>query len=448
MRARLHHAARRLARPALAGCRVHTAATCLPPAEGVQIGAGIGRLSNMVLERGEGSWVWTTDGEKYLDFSTGIGVTSLGHCHPRVREAVLKQLDKLWHAQVNISYHDQMLQLAGSLCQAMPQGSLLDTFLFVTSGSEAVEAAVKLARHATGKPNVIVFQGGYHGRTLLTMSMTTSKTIYRARYGPHAAGIHVAPHPFYLRQLSIKDPLAYAINGLELLIQQQTTAAETAAVIIEPVLGEGGYVPSPPGLLQGIRDFCDRHGLLFIADEVQSGFGRTGRMFAMEHAGVHPDILVFAKGIASGFPIAGIASRKELMDTQPGGSQGGTYSGNVVACAAANATLEVMLEPGFMANVQERGQQLTRGFKAMQRDGIAPIADVRGPGLMIGLEFDDSKVEKGFATKVCKACLSNGVVVLNTGIYETLRIIPPLTISEEECDLGLNVIRKSLQSLA
>jgi len=401
----------------------------------------------MVLDRGEGAWVWTTTGEKYLDFATGIGVTSLGHCHPKVKEAVHAQVDKIWHAQVNIAHHEPMLKLTGNLQKAMPAGSGLDTFLFVTSGSEAVEAAVKLARHAVAKPNVIVFQGGYHGRTLLTCSMTTSKTIYRGGYGPHSAGLHVAPHPYYQRHATFEDPTEWAMHQLELMVQQQTTPSETAAVIIEPVLGEGGYVPPPPGFMKGIRDFCDRHALLFIADEVQSGFGRTGKMFAVEHDGVHPDILVFAKGIATGFPLAGIASRKELMDKQPGGSQGGTYAGNAVACAAANATIEVMLNDGILANVEERGRQITEGLLAMQREGY-PIKEVRGPGLMIGMDFDTTKVAKGFAATVAKACLARGAIILPTGIFETLRLIPPLIISSDECAQALAILRDALQEVA
>eukprot|EP00933_Yihiella_yeosuensis_P073663 TRINITY_DN82387_c0_g1_i1.p1 TRINITY_DN82387_c0_g1~~TRINITY_DN82387_c0_g1_i1.p1 ORF type:complete len:459 (+),score=69.72 TRINITY_DN82387_c0_g1_i1:103-1479(+) len=424
----------------------HQGASKTPPDEAVRIGAGIGRMSNMVMERGEGSWVWTKDGEKYLDFATGIGVTNLGHCHPRVKAAVHAQVDKIWHAQVNIAHHVGMLELAGKLEKVMPPNSGLDTFLFVTTGSEAVEASVKLARHATGKPNIIVFQGGYHGRTLLTMSMTTSKTIYRAGYGPHAAGIFVAPHPYYRdRHMRHSDTTQWSIDELETMLLQQTTKDETAAVVIEPVLGEGGYVPPPPGLLQGIREFCDRHGILFIADEVQSGFGRTGSMFAMERYGVSPDILIFAKGIASGFPIAGIASRRELMSKQPPGSQGGTYAGNAVACAAANATLDVMTEDGFLKTVEARGEQMTHGLKDLQNLFEGVIMSVRGPGLMIGVEFDDKKVGKGFASRVSKACLSRGMIVLPTGIYETLRLIPPLTVSAEEIDLSLAILKDAIQ---
>lgn len=405
-------------------------------------------MSNLVFERGEGSWVYTADGEKYLDFATGIGVLNLGHCHPKVKAAVHEQVDKIWHAQVNIAHHAPMLELTGKLQKVMPAGSGLDTFLFVTSGSEAVEAAVKLARHATGKPNIITFQGAYHGRTLLTMSMTSSKTIYRAGYGPHAAGIFVTPHPYYQdRQGRLSDCVQWTIEQMENMLLQQTTVSETAAVIIEPVLGEGGYVPPSPGLLQGIRDFCDRHGLLFIADEVQSGFGRTGRMFAVERDNVAPDILVFAKGVASGLPLAGIASRKDLMDKQPAGSQGGTYAGNALACAAANATIDVMTEPGFMDAVEERGRQLTDGFLALQRKHPQVIKQVRGPGLMIGVEFDDAQVEKGFAGKVSKACLARGMVVLPTGIFETLRIIPPLTVNATECEQALAIFTAALEDV-
>lgn len=422
----------------------HQGATAEAPAGAERIGAGIGRISNLVLDRGEGSWLYTTDGEKYLDFSTGIGVTNLGHCHPRVTEAVREQLGKLWHAQVNIAFHGPMLELTKKLEKVMPKG--LDSFLFVTTGSEAVEAAVKLARHATKKPNVIVFQGGYHGRTLLTMSMTSSGTKYRAGYGPHASGVFVAPHPFFALHSvpSQPDHAQWAVEQLEIMLQQQTAASETAAVVLEPVLGEGGYVPPAPGLLQGIRDFCDRHNLLFIADEVQSGFGRTGGMFAVDHSNVSPDILVFAKGVASGFPLAGIASRRALTAAQPPGSQGGTYAGNAIACAAANATLDVMMAPNFMETVAARGEHLRKGLEDLRARYPEVIQEVRGPGLMIGLEFH--QVPKGFAQQMVKACLARGLILLPTGIFETLRIIPPLIVSKEECDAGISIFKDALEA--
>lgn len=228
------------------------------------------------------------------------------------------------------------------------------------------------------------------------------------------------------------------------MLQQQTAASETAAVVLEPVLGEGGYVPPAPGLLQGIRDFCDRHNLLFIADEVQSGFGRTGRMFAVDHSNVSPDILVFAKGVASGFPLAGIASRRALTAAQPPGSQGGTYAGNAIACAAANATLDVMMAPNFMETVAARGEHLRKGLEDLRALYPEVIQEVRGPGLMIGLEFH--QVPKGFAQQVVKACLARGLILLPTGIFETLRIIPPLIVSKEECDAGISIFKDALEA--
>lgn len=427
----------------------HSGAAAGVPEGGKLVGAGIGRMSNMIMDRGEGSWVWCNNGEKYLDFSCGIGVTNLGHCHPKVKAAVSAQLDKVWHAQVNIVFHQPMLTLVEKLKEVMPAGSGLDTFLFVTSGSEAVEAAVKLARHATGKPNIIVMQGGYHGRTLLTASMTTSKTIFSGGYGPHCAGIHVTPHPYYqVEGVTLDDPTKWALHQLELLTVMQTAPNETAALVIEPVLGEGGYVPHPPGLLEGIRKFCDKHDILFIADEVQTGFGRTGKMFAVEHDPVKPDVLIFAKGIANGMPLAGIASRKELMDRQPGGSQGGTYAGNALACASANATIDALRDENILENVNARGKELRAGLEAMQQEGLAPIHQVRGPGLMIGLDFDMAKVERGFAGKVSKACLERGMIVLTTGALETLRLIPPLNVSPEEVQICLKTLREAFHAVS
>jgi 4-aminobutyrate aminotransferase len=325
----------------------------------------------------------------------------------------------------------------------MPPASGLDSFLFVTTGAEAVEAAVKLARHATGKPNIIVFQGSYHGRTLLTGAMTTSKNIFRGRYGPAPAGIFVAPFPSTdFGDLSVET----CLEQLELMFATQTAANETAAVVIEPVLGEGGYRPCPPEFLQGIANICQKHGVLFIADEVQTGFGRTGKMFAIERSGAKPDVLVFAKGIASGIPIAGIASRKELTDAQPAGAQGGTYAGNAIACAAANATIGVLSKDGFMDDVNARGEQLRAGLHEMKH--LLPVKDIRGHGLMIGIEFDKDVVPKGFAGKISKACLSRGMIILSTGVFETIRMIPPLNVSASECDESLKIMKAAFEEVA
>jgi 4-aminobutyrate aminotransferase len=300
---------------------------------------GVGRMADIVMKRGQGSWIWTADNRKLLDFTSGIAVTNLGHCHPRVVEAAQKQVATLVHAQVNIGYHAPMLELTDRLLPLMPKG--LDSLFFATSGSEAVENAVKLARHATGKQNIMVMQGGYHGRTFGAMALTTSKTVYSAGFGPLMGGVKVVPFPYSLHGPIYNDEQMsqWCLDQVKLALKQQSAPSDTAAILLEPVLGEGGYVVPPKSFLQGLRRICDEHDILLIADEVQSGFGRTGEYFAIDgHFGVVPDILVMAKGIANGFPISGLASRKELTDRQPPGSMGGTYAGNAVACAAAIAT--------------------------------------------------------------------------------------------------------------
>ncbi|KAG2212931.1 hypothetical protein INT45_007861 [Circinella minor] len=418
------------------------------------IAKGIGRSTELVIERGQGSYLWTVDGKKYLDLTTGIGVTSTGHNHPKVVKAVQDQAANLSHAQVNLFYHKPMLELIERLKPKMPSPEL-DTFFFANSGAEAVENAVKLARHATKRPNIIVFQGSYHGRTLGTMALTTSKTIYSAGFGPLIPGVHVAPFPYHQQWTAHKaDPTKFdaewcvqeSLHQLEILLKQRSHPEETAAILLEPVQGEGGYVAPPATFLQGLRKICDKHGILLIADEVQSGFGRTGKMFAIEHTGVTPDIMVMAKGIASGYPISGIVSRKELMDRQPPGSMGGTYSGNAVACAAAKATLDIFEEENIIENVNARSEQFFNAFRtkipALLPKGIT--ADIRGLGLMIGIEFLNAPA--GSASKVASEAFKLDTLVLTTSIYETLRLIPALNISKEETDLAIEKVLASIEA--
>ncbi|KAI9264228.1 pyridoxal phosphate-dependent transferase [Phascolomyces articulosus] len=418
------------------------------------IAKGIGRSTELVLERAQGTYVWTVDGKKYLDLTTGIGVTSTGHNHPKVVKAVQDQAANLSHGQVNIFYHKPMLDLIERLKPKMPSKEL-DTFFFANSGAEAVENAIKLARHATKRQNVIVFQGSYHGRTMGTMALTTSKTIYSAGFGPLVPGIHVAPFPYH-QQWSIHkaDPAKFdaewcsqeSLNQLEILLKQRSHPEDTAAILLEPVQGEGGYVAPPASFMQGLRKICDKHGILLIADEVQSGFGRTGKMFAIEYTGVTPDIMIMAKGIASGYPISGIVSRKELMDRQPAGSMGGTYSGNAVACAAAKATLEIFDEENILENVNARSEQFFNAFRAkipsLLPEGVT--ADIRGLGLMIGIEFMNAP--SGIAGKVAGEAFKLDTIVLTTSIYETLRLIPPLNITKEETDLAIERVLASIEA--
>ncbi|KAI9915817.1 hypothetical protein PsorP6_008003 [Peronosclerospora sorghi] len=409
---------------------------------------GIGRMSDMIMTKAKGSWVWTSDNRKLLDFTSGIAVTSVGHSHPKVVAAVQQQAATLVHAQVNIGYHQPMLDLTEKLLPVLPKS--LDSLFFACSGSEAVENAVKLARHATGKNRVIAFQGGYHGRTVGTMSLTSSKTIYSAGFGPLMPGVTFVPFPYALHG-PIKDDEKNADWCLEqvcVALKQQSAPRDTAAIIIEPVMGEGGYVVPPKSFMKGLREIATENGILLIADEVQSGFARTGNYFAIDgHFHVQPDIIAFAKGIADGYPISGIASRKELMDMQPPGSMGGTYAGNPVACAAAIATQEVIAEENVLENTRARGAQLQAGLNKLKASGKYPILDVRGLGLMIGVEFDPARTPSGTVSKISSACLNHGMMLLTTSIFETLRFMPPLTVSEDECKLALGIFEMALDDV-
>ena len=419
------------------------------------VARGIGRLTTEVLETGSGSYVTSVSGRRFLDFTSGIGVTNLGHCHPAVTKAAQAQVGKLVHGQVNIAFQKPYLDLVEALIPLMPHKSL-DTFFFWNSGSEAVEAAVKLARHATKKQNVIVMQGSYHGRTMGTMAMTRSKTVYGENFAPLMPGVFAVPFP-YCKQCSVAthsdgkygfenccmDP----VLQLELLLKRETAPSDTAAIFIETVLGEGGYVPPPPGYLARVREICDKNGILMVADEVQCGYGRTGKMFAIEHWDVRPDILVMAKGIANGFPLSGIVSRKELMDMQKPGSMGGTYGGNAVACAAAVAVVKAFQEEKVLENVVARGAELTAMLKAAQDDPKTGhmIYDVRGLGLMLALECVPGK---GYASKIQAKCMEKDMLLLTTSIYDTLRFIPPLNISKEDMAEGCRIIREAIEEVA
>ena len=310
------------------------------------------RSGDLYVERGQGSYLYTTDGRQLLDFTCGIGVTNTGHCHPRVVKAVQDQAafighprhapeDQaalLLHGQANIVIHQPMLALIEALKAVVP--AHLDGFFFSNSGAEAVEGAMKLARMATKRPNIIVFQGSFHGRTVGTMSLTTSKTIYRAGYQPLMPGVFVAPYPYAYRYgWEPETTRRWCLDELEFLLKTQTAPEETAAILIEPVLGEGGYVVPPAGFLEGVQKIAREHGILLIADEVQSGFGRTGKWFGFNHFDVEPDIVTIAKGLASGLPLSGVMARMELMEKWIPGSHGGTYGGHAVAAAAAAATV-------------------------------------------------------------------------------------------------------------
>lgn len=400
------------------------------------------QVTDLPVVSGHGSWVVTEDGTEYLDFTAGIAVTSTGHCHPKVVAAIAEQAGRFIHSQVNCYRNPILERLGERLAGVTPEG--IDTFFFANSGAEATEGAVKLARQVTGRPNVIVFSGSFHGRTAQTMAMTTSKTSYRAGHQPLPAGVFVAPFPHHVATGETEaEAVARCLDGLRHLLAAQTSPAETAAMFLEPVLGEGGYLPSPPAFIEGVVEICREHGILFVADEVQSGFGRTGKMFAVEHFDVVPDIVCMAKGIASGFPFAALGASAELTARWPVGSHGGTYGGNPIGCAAALATIDVLTAPGFLDAVNERGDQLRGGLSAIaaEDDGIV---DVRGLGLMNAVQFANAER----AAAVVRHCLEeHHVVMMTAGTYgSTVRLMPPLVVTEAEVDLALDAIADAVKA--
>ena len=407
-----------------------------------------GRIFNFVAERAEGSYIYTDDGRKLLDFTCGIGVTNTGHCHPKVVEAIREQAGLFLHAQANLVIHKPMLHLIEELRGVMPPS--IDGFFFSNSGAEALEGAVKLARVATGRQNIIVFSGSFHGRTQGTMALTTSKTIYRAGFGPLPSGVFVAPFPYAFRLgMTEEQASAYALNELEYLLASQTAPKETAAILIESVMGEGGYIVPPTSFMKGLREIADKHGILLIFDEVQSGFGRTGKWMAFEHFGVVPDIITAAKGLASGMPLSGVFSSLDLMKKWDVGSHGGTYGGNAVACAAGTATIKAMREEKMLENATDRGIQLMTGLQKL-REEYPQIGDVRGKGLMIGTEFIvDKRPEKAkpLVKDIVHAAEERNLLLLSCGTYDnTIRWIPPLNVTGQQISDGLNAFEGALKA--
>jgi 4-aminobutyrate aminotransferase len=400
------------------------------------------KVTDLEVVSGRGCRVTTADGDEYLDFAAGIAVTSTGHCHPHVVEAISRQAGRFIHAQVNVFTHDLLEPLAARLADLTP--GAIDTFFFANSGAEITEAAVKLAKQVTGRPNIIVFDGSFHGRTHLAMAMTTSKTVYRAGHAPLPAGIFVAPFPDLLAADEAAE-IERALAGVDRVLATLTAPNETAAMILEPVLGEGGYAPAPKAFVEGLVDRCREYGILFIADEVQSGFGRTGRMFAVDRLGVEPDVICMAKGIASGFPFAALGTRRELDDRWPRGSHGGTYGGNPLGCAAALATIEVLTGPGFLDNVEARGRQLMDGLGELARLD-AGVVQVRGVGLMVATVFDDP----ARVAAVMRHCLIEGrLVLMSAGTDGTvLRWMPPLVVTAAEIDEALQCFGAALKATA
>ncbi|WP_300010096.1 aminotransferase class III-fold pyridoxal phosphate-dependent enzyme [Pseudonocardia sp.] len=391
--------------------------------------------------RGEGVHLFDTDGRRHLDFTAGIGVTSTGHCHPRVVAAAQEQVGTLIHGQYTTVMHQPLLRLAERMGDVLPAG--MDRVFFLNSGSEAVEASVRLARHATGRQIVVAFDGGFHGRTMGAAALTTSGAKIRAGIGPMMGGVEFAPFPYAFRYgWSEEETVAFCLRELDRVLLTAAPARDVAAFLIEPVLGEGGYVPTPPAFLQGLRERADAHGILLIADEVQTGYGRTGRFWGHQHTdGLTPDILITAKGLASGFPLSAIAAPEAIMEKALPGSQGGTYGGNAVSCAAALATLDVITEENLVENAREQGLRLLEGLRkvAVENPGIA---DVRGLGLMVGNEFRtaDGAPDPAAATRAHAAAAERGLLLLTCGPFgNVVRMIPPLIVTAEQIDEGVGL---------
>ncbi len=400
------------------------------------------KVTDLQVASGQGSRVTTTDGREYLDFAAGIAVNSTGHSHPKVVAAIAAQAERFIHAQVNVMTHDLLEPLAAKLHDITPE--TIDTFFYANSGAEITEAAVKLAKQATRRPHVVVFDGSFHGRTHMAMAMTTSKYVYRAGHAPLPGGVFVTPFPDPLAS-DQEATISASLKAFDRLLATQTAPSETACVVMEPILGEGGYVPAPRSFVEGIVERCRAHGILFVADEVQSGFGRTGSWFAIDQFGVQPDIICMAKGIASGFPFAALGTRRELDDLWPQGSHGGTYGGNPMGCAAALATIDIMSEPGFFENVKVRGKQLRDGLTQL-RESHPVLRQVRGPGLMVAAVFDNA----ARVAPVIAHCRDEGHLLLmsaGTGGH-VIRWMPPLTVSAAEVDEALIIFSNAMKATA
>lgn len=410
----------------------------------------VGRYSPVFVDRGEGIYVWDIDGERYMDFTSGIAVTNTGHSHPRVVAAIQEQAAKIIHAQQNIFAHESMLKAAVALTDTLPAS--LNQVFWTNSGAEAVEGAIKLAKVATHRPATIAFRGGFHGRTHGAMSVTSSRSKIRGHYEPLLAGIYFAPYPYQFRSPYSGDPadadLKY-FEELEHLFETMVMADDVASILIESIAGEGGYMVPSIRFMQKLRELCDKHGILLIMDEIQTGVGRTGKMWAFEHYGVVPDIITVAKGIASGMPVSAVVANKNIMDKWAPGAHGGTYGGNAVGTAAALATLETIRDEKLVENAAAMGAILSDGLRAIQAE-FPVIGDVRGLGLMVAAEFvnPDGSPNPDAVAKVIAACLKEHVLLLNCGTWDqAIRIVPPLVVSEDQIREFLSIFRNAVAAL-
>lgn len=400
------------------------------------VARGVSNAHPIFAERANGARVWDADGREYLDFVGGIGVQNVGHTHPKVVAAVQEQTQLLMHTCFQVAMYEPYVRVAEALNRIAPGTSPKKTLL-LTTGSEATENAVKIAREYTRRPAVVAFQYGYHGRTLLALSMTGKNAPYKQHFGPFCSEVYHAPYPYELRGWTTERALA----SLDDVFATQVSPDRVAAMIIEPVLGEGGFVPAPAAFLQELRRIADRHGIVLVCDEVQTGFGRTGKMFASEHAGIEPDLIAVAKSIAGGLPLSAVIGKAEIMDAPEPGGLGGTYAGNPLACAAALATLDIM-DDAFLARARVVGARLLKALRELQAR-FPQIVDVRGLGAMLGMEFADA----AYASQVVAEARERGLLLLSAGKGDVIRILVPLTIEDGDLAEALTRLRASCEAV-
>jgi 4-aminobutyrate aminotransferase/(S)-3-amino-2-methylpropionate transaminase len=411
---------------------------------------GLGKATDVVVERAEGALVHDVDGNTFIDFVGGIGALAVGHCPPPVVEAVQQQAASLIHMGSLVGTYESYVRLCELLNELTP-GAFAKKTLLSNTGAEAVENAVKAARAYTKRPGVICFEGGYHGRTLLTLTLTSKYSLFKKGMGPFVSDVYRLPMPnVYRRPASVtaEQALDFGLQQLEQAFTAQVDPKEVAAIIIEPVQGEGGFVPVPPRFLQRIRELCTAHGIVMIADEVQCGFARTGKLFALEHYGIAADIIVTAKSLGAGMPIAATTGRAEIMDATHTGGMGGTYGGNPVTCVAAIAAIEMMRQPAFLARAERIGQILRDTLEGWQRRHPL-IGDVRGLGSMMLIELVKDRQTKAPAPDetlaIIKAACQRGVIAMRAGLFTNgIRFLPPLTITDDQLAEGLAVVEASL----
>ncbi len=410
------------------------------------VARGVGQLHPVFIDLAENCTLWDVEGREYLDFAGGIAVLNTGHLHPKVIAAVEQQLHKLTHTCFQVLAYEPYVELCERINARVP-GDFAKKSVLLNSGSEAVENAVKIARAATGRAGVIAFTGGYHGRTLMTLALTGKKVPYAAGMGLMPGGVYRAQYPCALHGVSVDD----AIASLERIFKNDAEPRDIAAIIIEPVQGEGGFYVAPLDFMQRLRALCDAHGILLIADEVQTGAGRTGTFFAMEQMGVVADLTTFAKSIAGGFPLSGVCGRAGIMDAIAPGGLGGTYAGSPIACAAALAVLEVFEEENLLARSQAIGARLQAGFAALQQQ-YPLLTDIRGLGAMIAVELcedgDPHRPASAQVAAIVTKAREKGLILLSCGVYgNVLRVLVPLTVSDEQLDRGLAIIGECLAEL-